>query len=196
VVSIDVASSSTDLVDSQGWLERRRMRKAERRRLARHDDLAISLLELHDIRAILEETIVLVNVGWIQDAWFAVLDTQGRERKVTAHEVHLANDRPVTGVCLVGGIVYAAGGPTSVQSQLVQRTLDLTWHSLHEDARQPVRWCPAPDIRSAHLRDLTRWNDHPQRTPRQVSALLDAAVGVADSQIRLRREQRDQAAAV
>jgi hypothetical protein len=24
-----------------------------------------------------------------------------------------------------------------------------------------VRWCPAPSIRMAHVRDLTRWNDRP-----------------------------------
>jgi hypothetical protein len=195
-VSIDVTSPSADRTDVRGWLERRRMQKAERRRLARHDCLAISLLELHDIRALLEETIVLVNVGWIQNAWFAVLDTHGHEHRVTAHETHLANDRPVTGVCLVGGIVYAAGGPAAAHSQLVQRTLDLTWHALSEDVRRPVRWCPAPEIRSAHLRDLTRWNDDPQRTPRQVSALLDAAVEVADRQIQLRREEQHEGARV
>jgi hypothetical protein len=78
----------------------------------------------------------------------------------------------------------------------VQRTLDLTWHALNEGPRQPVRWCPAPPIRAAHLRDLTRWNDHHQRTSQHVSALLDAAVCIADSQIQLRHNQQNEAAAV
>ncbi len=170
------------------------MRQVERRRLAHMDVLAVGLLELHDIRALLESTTILVNVGWIQNAWFAILDTQGRERRLTAHDVHLATDGDVSGVCLVGGIVHAAGGPATARSQLVQRTLDLTWHALHEDQRAPVRWCPTPDIRLAHLRDLTRWNDHPQRTARHVSALLDTAVSTADSQIRLLRHHQNEVA--
>jgi hypothetical protein len=194
-VSIDVASPTTDRVDVRGWLDRLRLRQAERRRLSRHDELAVGLLELHNMRALLEETIILVNVGWIQNAWFAVLDPQGRERKLTAHDIHLADDRPVTAVCLVGGIVHAAGGPRTVHSQLVQRTLDLTWHALAEGARQPVRWCPAPSIRAAHLRDLTRWNDHPHRTAQHVAGLLDTAVGVADTQIQLRHNQQREVAA-
>lgn len=189
-MSIDVTSPSAAGVGPQGFTARRRRRKDERRRLARQDVLAVRLAELYHIRALLEETLVLVNVGWIQNAWFAVLDGQGRQHKLTAPDIHLAADRPVSGVCLVGGIVYAAGGPLAVQSQLVQRTLDLTWHALQEGERQPVRWCPSPAVRSAHVRDLTRWNDHPQRTSRQVSALLDAAVRAADHQIELRRAQQ------
>ncbi len=184
-MSIAVTTSSAVNVDPQRYPGRRRTRKAERRRLARHDVLAVRRLELHNMRALLEDAIVMVNVGWIQGAWFAVRDAQGREVKLTAHRAHLAIDRPVSGVCLVGGIVQAAGGPLAVHTQLVQRTLDLTWHALHEDERQPVRWCPAPAIRSAHLRDLTRWNDHHRRTARQVSALLESAAGAANRHIEL-----------
>ena len=102
------------------------------------------LAELHRIRALLRDAVVMVNVGWIQNAWFAVVDDQGGQRKLTAHEIHEVDDRPVSGACLVGGIVHAAGGPDAAHSQLVQRTLDLTWHSLYEGAGQPVRWCPSP----------------------------------------------------
>jgi hypothetical protein len=148
----------------------------------------VRLAELHRIRSLLQDAVVLVNIGWIQNAWFAVLDEQGRQRKLGAHEVHLADDRPVSGACLVGGIVYAAGGPDVAHSQLVQRTLDLTWHTLYEDRRQPVRWCPSPSVRAAHVRDLTRWNDHPQRSSLQVSALLESAVETAEAEIVRRRE--------
>jgi hypothetical protein len=83
--------------------------------------------------------------------------------------------------------VHAAGGPDAATSQLVQRTLDLTWHTLHESARRPVQWCPAPEIRLAHLRDLTRWNDHPRRTSGEVRGLLAAAGVTVDRQVALTR---------
>ena len=102
---------------------------------------------------------------------------------LTAYDVDRADREPVSGACLVGGIVHAAGGPRAVRSQLVQRTLDLTWHVLREDERTPVRWCPAPPVRAAHVRDLTRWNDHPRRTVADVRALLERAVHTADLQI-------------
>ncbi len=160
---------------------------AERRRLVRQDALAVRLAELHRIRAVLEDATVLVSIGWIQHAWFAVLDGQGRQRLLTAPDVLQATDHAVVGVCLVGGLVHAGGGPLAVRSQLVQRTLDVTWHALREDEREPVRWCPSPEVRAAHLRDLTRWNDHPQRTPAQVSALLEAAVRTVGHEISSRQ---------
>jgi hypothetical protein len=185
-----VAEVRTARADVSTRWTRRRQHRVEHSRLVQQDQLAVRLAELHRIRALLEEAVVLVNVGWIQNAWFAVLDDQGRQRKLTAHEIDLTDDRPVSGACLVGGIVYAAGGPTTAHSQLVQRTLDLIWHTLHEGRERPVRWCPSPQVRAAHVRDLTRWNDHPQRTARQVSALLESAVETADAEIRLRRELR------
>jgi hypothetical protein len=168
--------------------ERRHERRPELRRLARRDDLLARLAELHHIRALLEDTAVVVSGGWIQGAWLAVLDPQGRQHDLTAPHLHLATGRPVVGACLVGGIVLAAGGPATAHSQLVQRTLDLTWHTLHEDQREPVRWCPSPDVRSAHVRDLTRWNDHPTRTSDDVLALLGSAVAAAGAQIESRRQ--------
>jgi hypothetical protein len=167
----------------------RRLRRHERQRLARRDDLLARLAELHHIRALLEETVVVVSGGWIQNAWLAVLDGQGRQHDLTAPHLHLATGRPVVGACLVGGIVLAAGGPPAAHSQLVQRTLDLTWHTLHEGQREPVRWCPSPDVRSAHVRDLTRWNDHPTRTSADVLALLGSTVSAAGTQIETRRQR-------
>jgi hypothetical protein len=189
-VSIGVAGPRAGDLDQRTRPGPRRQRRAERRRLVRQDEVAVRLAELHRIRALLRDAVVMVNVGWIQNAWFAVVDDQGGQRKLTAHEIHEVDDRPVSGACLVGGIVHAAGGPDAAHTQLVQRTLDLTWHSLYEGAGQPVRWCPSPAVRAAHVRDLTRWNDHPQRTARQVSALLETAVEAADAQIALRRGQQ------
>jgi len=165
----------------------RRSAQQDRRRLARQDVVAARLAELHHIRALLQEAEVVVSAGWVQNAWFAVRGTQGGEVAVTAHDLHRLADGTVSGACLVGGIVHAAGGPAAVHTQLVQRTLDLTWHALAEDDRRPVRWCPSPAVRAAHVRDLTRWNDQPRRTAADVVSLLRSAVATADAEIGLCR---------
>ncbi len=166
-----------------------RERRAARRRLRRVDALSAQLAQLHAIHALLEKATEIVDHGWIQGAWFAV-DVGGRSRAVTGLEVRLAADHPVTGACLVGAVVQAGGGPAAVRSQPVQRALDLVWHSLREDAGQPVRWCPGPPARTMHVLDLTHWNDDPGRTRGDVVELLRSSVATADAQQeRCRSEQ-------
>ena len=110
----------------------RRARWAERRRLKRQDALSSRLAELRAIGALLEQAAEVVEAGWVQGAWFTVA-TPGGDRAVTAYDMGLAVTQPVTGACLVGAVVQAAGGPAEVRSQLVQRSLDLAWHALRED---------------------------------------------------------------
>ena len=156
--------------------------RAERRRLARRDRYSARLAELHCIRSLVEEAVAVVDSGWVQHSWFAVSDVQGRTRMVTAHNIAEVTEQPVAGACLVGAIVHAAGGPSAVRTQLVQRSLDLTWHTLYGDERQPVRWCPPPAIRMANVRDLTAWNDHPGRTASEVQTLLRSAAQTTRTQ--------------
>ena len=111
-------------------------------------------------------------------------------RVVTAYDLDLAMDRPVTGACLVGAVVQAGGGPATVRSQLVQRTLDLTWHALREDPSRPVRWCPGPRMRMMQVLELTYWNDAPERTQGDVVTLLRAARETADDELRRCRAER------
>jgi hypothetical protein len=54
----------------------------------------------------------------------------------------------------------------------VQRALDLTWHTLFKTPPELVRRTPAPEVRTQHVQDLTRWNDHPIRTAGQTEELL------------------------
>ena len=119
----------------------RRTRRAERRRLKRQDVLSSRLAELQVIRGVLEQAAGVVERGWVQGAWFAVA-APGGAHAVTAYDLGVAVGKPVTGACLVGAVVQAAGGPSEARSQLVQRTLDVTWHALREDPGEPVRWCP------------------------------------------------------
>lgn len=126
---------------------------------------------MHDL---LERGAEVIGTGWLQRGWFTVMTSEGR-RPVTAYNLGDAVDHPVVGACLVGSVVRGAGGPAAVRTQLVQRTLDLLWHTLREDPERPVRWCPDPQTRALRVLDLTRWNDSPARTHGEVLALLRAA---------------------
>ena len=156
-------------------------RRAERRRLERQDVLSVRLAELLSIGDLLGRPAEVVDRGWLQGAWFTVATAQGTH-PVTAYDLRLADTHPVTGACLVGAVVHAAGGPATARSQLVQRTLDLTWHTLREDPERPIRWCPGPRTRMVHVLDLTRWNDAPTRSQDQVVDLLLAAKQSAGAQ--------------
>ena len=94
-MSVGVTSTRAGGVHLTGWHARKRLQKDERRRLARQDVLGVRLVELHHIRALLEETTILINIGWIQNAWCAVLDAQGRQHKLTVPDFHLETERPV-----------------------------------------------------------------------------------------------------
>jgi hypothetical protein len=162
------------------WLDRHR----ERRVAAQRRRLDAQLAELGQLEALLGEARDVVDRGWIQHAWFAYVDDRGRTRKASSAGAMDVSGRPLIGACLVGSVVYAAGGPHAVHSQPVQRALDLVWHALAVDEGQPVLWCPAPDIRMARVRDLTSWNDAPSRSAADVTGLLLTAerVAVAEGQ--------------
>ena len=168
---------------------RRKDRRAARRRLKRQDRLSAQLAELHAMTALLERAAEVVGAGWVQGAWFAVATDDG-PRTVTAYDLTLLAQRPVTGACLVGAVVQAAGGPATVRSQLVQRTLDVVGHTLREDPARPVAWCPGPRVRTLGVLELTHWNDAPRRAQHEVVELLESSRHtVARQQDRCRTEQ-------
>lgn len=152
----------------------RRERHTTRHRLEQIDTLSARLAELHAIEALLEQAVQVVSSGWVQGAWFCVEAGDG-QRAVTAYDLRMADDHPVIGACLVGGVVQGAGGPATARSQLVQRTMDVLWHTLREEPGHPVRWCPGPRVRQLMLLELTRWNDDPSRSQDEVIDLLRAA---------------------
>jgi hypothetical protein len=168
----------------------RQDRRAERRRLARCDALSSRLAELNSIRALLAQAAEVASEGWVQGGWFTVGTPRG-EVVVTAYDLRLVDTYPVTGACLAGAVVHAAGGPATVGSQLVQRTLDVTWHALREDAVPPAVLCPAPQVRTTRLLDLTRWNDARGRTQADVVGLLGSAQQLAAEQSAACRAEQD-----
>jgi hypothetical protein len=160
-------------------LERRR----QRRQAAERDRCSARLAELHQLRAIVGDAASLVEAGWAHDAWFAYVDESGRTRVAGGLTAHHAEGRPLVAACLVGAVVHAGGGVGAVRTQPVQRALDLLWHTLRRGPDEPVRWCPAPAVRAAHVRDLTAWNDARGRTQAEAAGLLRAAGRLADREI-------------
>lgn len=154
-----------------------RKRLAERRMLARRDRLTARLVELHAIAELTEKARATVENGWLQRDWYRYQDLDERDS--------------IAGACLVGAIVHAGGGPAAFTSQLVQRTLDLTWNTLYGVDGDSLAWCPPPAVRISHARDLTRWNDQPCRTRGEVVDLLTATRAEAGRLSELIRDQRN-----
>ena len=166
---------STPDVVPVGWRARRR----SRRKLAEQDRLGARLAELVQIRDLAAAAREVVAAGWVRNAWYVRPDA----RRVDLAQARRMGKVPVDQACLVGAILHAGGGVASADTQLVQRTFDLTWHTLHRSATEPVRWCPAPPVRAQHLRDLVRWNDRAGRTGPEVEALLRSVEQAAAAEL-------------
>jgi hypothetical protein len=173
----------------------RRERRRRRRALAAQDWLSAKLAELFRIDALLEEATLVVERGWTQHAWFTYVDGTGSQFAVKVCTPRVARKlatQQVTSACLVGAVVTAGGGPAEARGQLVQRTLDLIWHTSFRGGDEPIRWDPSSAERLCHAIDLVRWNDRPDRTPDEVVTLLDRARGVTCVEVaRTRAQQRE-----
>jgi hypothetical protein len=172
-------SPGTDIVEVQpSWRTRRR----QSRQLRLRDQISARLAELDQIACILSDAAELVRAGWLQDSWFAYRDDAGRIRPVNAYNAKQLAGHPVVAACLVGAIVQAGGGLAHVRTQVVQRALDVTWHTMAKTPPALVRRTPAPETRLHHVQDLTRWNDHPGRTAGQAEELLRRSATAARSE--------------
>jgi hypothetical protein len=168
-----------DLVEVRPtWWSRRR----QLRQLRLRDHISARLAELDQISCILNDAADLVRLGWLQDSWFAYRDDAGQVQPVNAYNVKHMQGRTVVGACLVGAIVHAGGGLPQVRTQVVQRALDLTWHTLLNTRPELVRRTPAPAVREYRVQDLTRWNDYPGRTADQAERLLRRSATAARSE--------------
>ena len=170
---------STPDITPLGWRARRRAR----RRLAEQDALGARLAELTQIRELVAAAREVVAAGWVKDAWFVSPDAQGTPRSVDFMAARRMGQVPVDRACLVGAILHAGGGVASADTQLVQRTFDLTWHTIHRRPAERVRWCPAPpDPRPAAARPgpVERPRD---RTRADVEALLHSVGRAATREV-------------
>jgi hypothetical protein len=92
----------------------------------------------------------------VQNGWYVHRTERAELRATTGWNAYRNNGRPVAGACLVGAITHAGGGLATVDGQPVQRAFDLTWHTLFGDRGRPVRYCPAPAVRTAPVAALLR----------------------------------------
>ena len=174
----------TDVVAvHQHWWTRR----GQSRQLRLRDQISARLAELDQIACILNDAADLVHLGWLQDSWFAYRDDAGRIRPVNAYNAKQMVGHPVVGACLVGAIIHAGGGLPQLRTQVVQRAMDLTWHTLFKTPQRLARRIPAPDMRVHHVQDLTRWNDYPHRTADQAEELLRRSATAASSEAEVLR---------
>jgi hypothetical protein len=181
--------AGTDLTESHlSWRAKRRIA----RQLRLRDQTSARLAELDQIACILNEAADLVHVGWLQHRWFAYRDDTGRVRTVNAYNTKEMRGNPIVEACVVGAIVAAGGGLSQIRSQVVQRTIDLTWNTLFKTPAQFIRRTPAPVIRIQHVQDLTRWNDYPGRTASQAEELLRRSAHAAKAEAEMRRRTADQ----
>lgn len=178
------SAPGTDVVAvHQHWWTRR----GQSRQLRLRDQISARLAELDQIACILNDAADLVHLGWLQDSWFAYRDDAGRIRPVNAYNAKQMAGHPVVGACLVGAIIHAGGGLPQLRTQVVQRAMDLTWHTLFKTPQRLVRRIQAPDMRVHHVQDLTRWNDYPHRTADQAEELLRRSATAARSEAEVLR---------
>ena len=132
---------------------------ADAQRLRRLDQVCVVLADARQS---------LIEDGWVQNTWYA----------------RRADPGTTTAACLVGAVVRAArrhepgAGPLAAGP-----TLDVLWDALQESRGMggpglAGRAVP-PQVRTARVRDLTRWNDRAGRSRAEVLELIDLATSRA-----------------
>ena len=154
---------STPYTTPLGW----RARRQARRRLAELDALGARLAELSRIRDLAEAAREVVATGWVKDAWYVRPDA----RRVDLVQARRMARVPVERACLVGAILHAGGGVASADTQLAQRTLDLT---CTPSTAAPTSPCAGARRRRSALSTCATWCGERPRAPHRadVEALL------------------------
>jgi hypothetical protein len=124
----------------------------------------------------------LVDRGWVQGAWYVLESPNGRRHVVLPGSFMPRREATVVGSCLVGAVIEAARA-RGRERDAVGPAIDALWEALlHAEGRpsdddRPTRsaW-----TRRVRVRELTRWNDHQDRTQDDVLRLLDLAIDRAD----------------
>jgi hypothetical protein len=121
----------------------------------------------------------VVGRGWLQGGWYVLEAPDGRRRFVGAGSLTRRSYGAVVQACLVGAVVEAANWHSPEQGT-AGSALDALWRALMDSqgrSLDPGRGVPSPAARRLRVRDLTRWNDHRDRTRDEVLRLLDVTIG-------------------
>ena len=152
-----------------------------------YDVTAARLEQLDEVLEVLAAARTLIERGWVQNAWFAVRSRPQPGATTVAARVRSSvaypdRDEPL-GACLVGAIVHAVRqrhpGDKRAEVDGVGPVIDVVWDAWQESRGlggpgTAGRVAP-PGVRAARVRDLTRWNDQPDRRRGDVLGLLDLA---------------------
>jgi hypothetical protein len=121
----------------------------------------------------------IIERGWMQGGWYVMEAPDGSRRFVGAGSPTRRSSGTVVEACLVGAVVEAATRH-SCEPMIAGPALDALWRTLlTAEGRQldQDRRVPSPAARGAEVRELTRWNDHRDRTQEDVVRLLDVTIG-------------------
>ena len=151
-------------------------------RLVLPPDAELILDQLNRQLAVLEGARTELEVGWVQDGWWATGSGDGNPRLATGYAAAGGHPDHVDGVCLVGALVRAGSRLPDARSD-VGRAVDAVYDALWVSRGQPgalrpggMPRLPPPDVRLARVRTLTRWNDRAGRTQNEVLAVVDRAI--------------------
>jgi hypothetical protein len=127
--------------------------------------------------AILGGAKAVISRGWVQGGWYVLEAPDGRRRFIGPGSLTSRSYGGVVAACLVGALVEA-GRWHSPERGTAGPAIDAVWRTLMETEGQrvPDRRVPSPLARGLQVRDLTRWNDHPDRTREDVVRLLDVTI--------------------
>jgi len=166
------AAPREHVADPPGWWQR------AWRRLMPPPSAELVLDQLNRQLAVLEGARAELEVGWVQGGLWSVTSADGNQRLVTGYAAAGGGSPDhVDGSCLVGAL--ARGGSPSYVGRAVDAVYDALWTSRgqigapRDGGLPPV---PAPEIRLARVRMLTRWNDQAKRTQEEVLAVVDRAI--------------------
>ena len=157
--------------DAPGWWHR------VWRRLMSPPSAELVLDQLNRQLAVLEGARAELETGWVQGGWWSVTSADGNQRLVTGYAAGGGSPDHVNGSCLVGALARA--GSPSDAGRAVDAVYDALWASrdqpgaARDGGLPPV---PAPGVRLARVRTLTRWNDQAGRTQEEVLTVVDRAI--------------------
>lgn len=138
---------------------------------------------LERLLALLEAARADLSAGWLQDGWQATPTPDGHEILTTGLAAGLSVRQPASAVCLVAALIRAGARQGGSGDPETGRAIDVVYDALWESRGQPAA-TPGPNpltvspphVRQARVQALTRWNDAPERTISDVTAVLDGAI--------------------
>ena len=114
--------------------------------------------------------------GWVQRCWYVLEASDGRRHFVVPGSLAPRSTGLVVQACLVGAVVEAARSCSEDPGE-IGPALDALWCAARaaQGRSADLASVPSRASRRVQVRELTRWNDHRDRTQDDVLGLIDLA---------------------